>query len=155
MKQLTALALVLCSACSGYSNGNLQTGGIPTTGDQTDGGDAGSDGGDGGADAGPDAGCVAVVGMTVAAIDSCVSGSGQAAQATVYVAAPDAGNACATSITLTSATGACGGAASQGSLNAFNGVCAAMACSSPSLPGTITCTGGCTIRICDAGVCGP
>ncbi len=154
MKQLPILALVLCCACTGYSNGNPQTGGIPTTGDQTDGGGGGSDGGDAGPDGGADAGCVAVVGMTVAAIDSCHSGSAQAAQAAVSIAAPDAGNACVTSITLTSGS-ACGGTASHGSLNAFDGACSALSCSSPSLPGTITCTGGCTIVICDAGVCGP
>jgi len=61
------------------------------------------------------------------------------------------------SITLNTASTPCTGVASNGTLDAFDGGCAGIGytCTSPSLPGTLTCTypglNPCTTRICDAG----
>ena len=155
MRHLTALALAVVCACSGYTDGQNATGGGPTGLDSDGGGDGGSDGGDGGGLSGFDAGCAAFSASTLGVLDGCISSIPQPGTASVSVAPPDAGNACATSITLTTGTGACGGISSHGTLNAFSGACAAMTCTSPSLPGKLTCTGGCIIQICDGGVCGP
>jgi len=153
-----ALALVSLCACAGsYTNGGSDLlppdgGGSPLVDGGSDGGDGGSDGG---VDGGPDAGCVQATLNSVGALDYCLGP--QNAHASVSVSAPPG---CAVSITLDSASGPCTGVASHGTLNAFDGGCAGVgySCSSNSLPGTLTCTNGiaaCTIRICDAGVCGP
>jgi len=151
-----ALALVSLCACAGsYSNGGTDL--LPPDGgggSLTDGGstDAGSDGG---VDGGPDAGCVQRT-LNVGAIDGCQADA--STTASVYVSDPAQG--CTVSISLATASDPCVGVASRGTLDAFDGGCAggALSCTSPSLPGILTCTnslGFCTIRICDAGVCGP
>jgi len=162
MRNLAApFALALLCACAGYTNGPVVGGGGDAAvgnpdidaGDGGDGGDSGVD------DAGPDAGCVFRSLNGVGAIDNCAGAS--TATADLLVTAPDAGSACAVTINLNTATTPCSGFASQGTLDAFDGGCAGLGlthCTAPSLPGTLTCvtsTGTCTIRICDAGVCGP
>ncbi len=104
----------------------------------------------------PDAGCVQRSLTGVGAIDTCVNAP--SATASVYVSDPAQG--CSVSITINTASTPCTGVASHGTLDAFDGGCTGIGytCTSPSLPGTLTCTNGfntCTIRICDAGVCGP
>ena len=161
-----AVAVAMLCACAGYSFGPTQTGGIPTGGGTIDaGGDAGI--GDAGIDGGPDAGCLGRTLTSVAAIDNCPSGGVAltGTVATVDIAAPDAGNACSVTIQINSGSNPCTGVATHGTLNAFSGVCqgTGLNCSSPSLPGMLTCTNGasgCTITICpgttvDGGVCGP
>jgi len=163
----TAVAVAMLCACAGYTSGPTQTGGIPTGGGTLDGGgDAGL--GDAGIDGGPDAGCAPLTLNSVAAIDNC-PGGGVALTGTtaiVNVAAPDAGNnACTVTIQINSGSNPCNGVASHGALDAFSGICqgTGLACSSPSLPGMLTCTNGasgCTITICagttvDGGACGP
>ena len=153
-----ALGLVSLCACAGsYTNGGTDL--IPPDGGGSPLVDGGPDGGDGGSDAGvdggPDAGCVQRS-LNVGAIDNCQGDAGTTAS--VYVSDPAQG--CSVSITLATASDPCVGVASHGTLDAFDGGCAggALSCTSPSLPGTLTCTnslGFCTIRICDAGVCGP
>ncbi len=152
----SSVALALLCACAGYTSGPNQTPTTPILGGQADGG-AIADAGDAGIDGGLDAGCAALTLNTVGAIDGCLGGPAVTGTATVSIAAPDAGNACAVDIQLTTGSGPCTGVASSGSLDAFDGGCAGtgLTCTSPSLPGTLTCTGGCTIRICDAGVCSP
>ncbi|HEY6910584.1 MAG TPA: hypothetical protein VI356_14500 [Myxococcales bacterium] len=158
-----AFALAVLCACAGYSSGTSVTGGVQGGGGSFDGGgDGGIDGGDGGIDAGPDAGCAPLTLSGVGAIDTCPGGTiAQLATATVTVAAPDAGSACAVSIQINTASTPCSGLASSGALDAFNGTCqgTGLACTSPSLPGTLTCSGGCTITICrgalDGGACAP
>jgi len=154
-----ALALLSLVACEpGMSTGHNPLGDVDANGiggsvNGGDGGDAGPDGGPDAGDAGADAGCVPRT-LSVGAIDSCQGGS-QTGTASVSVA--DAGNGCAVIITTTTAM-SCNGTASGGTNDAFSGTCNSMPCISASLPGTILCsTGGtpCTIRICDAGVCGP
>jgi hypothetical protein len=153
-----ALALVCLCACAGsYTNGGTDLippdgGGSPSVDGGSDGGDGGSDGG---VDGGPDAGCVQRS-LNVGAIDNCVG----AANATASVFVSDPAQGCSVSITINTASTPCAGVASHGTLDAFDGGCAGTgySCTSPSLPGTLTCTtslGFCTIRICDAGVCGP
>ena len=153
-----ALALVSLCACAGsYTNGASDlnppdSGGSSLVDGGSDGGDAGSDGG---VDGGPDAGCVQRS-LNVGAIDNCQSGA--STTASVYVSDPAQG--CSVSISLGTASTPCTGVASHGTLDAFDGGCTGIGytCTSPSLPGTLTCTNGfntCTIRICDAGVCGP
>jgi hypothetical protein len=152
-----AIALAVICACAGYSSGTTFTGGVPGGGGTLDAGGI-PDGGDGGVDAGFDAGCAPLTLNTVAVIDTCPGGAiAQNGTATLSVAAPDAGGPCAVDITLSTGSAACTGVASHGALDAFDGGClgTGLACSSASLPGTLTCTGGCTIRICDAGVCSP
>jgi hypothetical protein len=155
----TVLALALSCACAAsYSSGDnhlndSDSGAVGNPNPIVDGGDGGSDGGD---DAGPDAGCVPRSLTGVGAIDNCTGSV--SAVADVVVAGPSQG--CAVSISLNTAMTPCTGVAGRGSLDAFDGGCAgsAFTCTSPSLPGTLTCVGGpqpCTIRICDAGVCGP
>src|SRR5712671_3719349 len=150
-----ALALVSLCACAGsYSSGGTDLlppdsgGGAGTDGGSTD---AGSDGG---VDGGPDAGCVQRT-LNVGAIDGCQGDAGTTAS--VFVSDPAQG--CTVSISLATASDPCIGVASRGTLDAFDGGCAGtFACTAPSLPGTLTCNNGftiCTIRICDAGVCGP
>jgi hypothetical protein len=160
MRTLTAaFALASLCACAGTSTGHNPLGdidgnGIGGTVDGGDGGDAG-DAGDAGADAGPDAGCVALSLNGLAVIDNCL-GSGQTGTASVSV--DDAGNGCTVGITLTTASSPCNGVASGGTNDGFSGTCSSMPCISASLPGTLLCSTGsisCTIRICDAGVCGP
>jgi hypothetical protein len=157
----TALALALLCACAGTSTGHNPLGDVDangiggTTTDGGDAGDAGDAGVDAGVDAGPDAGCVARSLSGLAVVDNCL-GSGQTGTATLAVA--DAGNGCTVGITLTTASSPCNGVASGGTNDGFSGTCSSMPCISASLPGTLLCsTGGaaCTIRICDAGVCGP
>ena len=156
MRHLAAgLALVSLCACAGsYSSGGTDLlppdsgGGAGTDGGSTD---AGSDGG---VDGGPDAGCVQRT-LNVGAIDNCQGDAGTTAS--VYVSDPAQG--CTVSITINTASTPCTGVASHGTLDAFDGGCAgSYVCTSPSLPGTLTCNNGfntCYIRICDAGVCGP
>jgi len=152
-----AAALALLCACAGYTSGEVIGGTPPGSGTSNGLPDAGDAGTDGGIDGGFDAGCAQLSLNGVGASDDCVTpGSPIAAVANVTIAAADAGNACAVNITLTTATGFCTGTASHGTLDAFTGACAALNCTSPSIPGTLTCNGGCTIRICgDAGACGP
>ncbi|HEY4885589.1 MAG TPA: hypothetical protein VII08_18325 [Myxococcales bacterium] len=151
-----ALALVSLCACAGsYSNGGTDLlppdsgGGALTDGGPPDGGS------DGGVDGGPDAGCVQRSLNGVGAIDNCAGAPN--ATASVFVSDPAQG--CTVSITLDTATTPCTGVASRGTLDAFDGGCTGgYVCTSPSLPGTLTCNNGfntCTVRICDAGVCGP
>jgi hypothetical protein len=153
-----AIALAVLCACAGYSSGTTITGGTSGGGGVLDGGGV-ADGGDGGVDGGLDAGCVPFT-RTVGAIDNCPTGS-LAGTADVNIAAADAGNACAVTMTLSTSSGACTGVASHGTLDAFDGGClgTGVTCTSPSLPGTLTCTGGCTITICpgplDGGACAP
>ena len=154
-----ALALVSLCACAGsYSSGGTDL--LPPDsggGSLTDGGSDGGDGGpDGGVDGGPDAGCVQRSLSGVGAIDNCVGAS----SATASVSVSDPAQGCAVTITINTASTPCTGVASHGTLDAFDGGCmgTGYTCISPSLPGTLTCTNGfntCTIRICDAGVCGP
>jgi hypothetical protein len=153
-----AIALALLCACAGYTNGS-PVGGGPDGGvglDQDSGPDGGADAGDGG-DAGPDAGCVPLS-LNVAAIDSCAFISPTTTTASVSVTGPAQG--CAVNISLATGSSPCLGVATHGTLDAFDGGCTGIGllCTSPSLPGTLTCTtstGTCTIRICDAGVCSP
>lgn len=157
----SAIVLAVICACAGYTSGTTVTGGVSGGGGTLDGGDGGIDGGDGGIDAGPDAGCAPLTLNTVGAIDNCPGGAiGIPASATVTVAAPDAGNsACAVTIQINTGSNPCTGFASHGALDAFDGGCqgTGLSCTSPSLPGTLTCSGGCTITICpgalDGGVC--
>jgi hypothetical protein len=160
MRHLTATLLLasLCACAGSYTNG-------PTELNPPDGGGTGSsdsgqppDGGqpDGG-DAGSDAGCVALSLNGVGAVDNCAN----APNAVASVSVIDAGQGCAVSITLDTASTPCTGVASHGTLNAFDGGCAGStySCTSSSLPGTLNCArpgfSSCTIRICDAGVCSP
>jgi len=149
---LAAVALALLCACAGYAPGEhyVSDGNeIPIGGNTTDGGhDAGPS--DAGPDAGPsDAGCTALSLPTAGVIDGCLGGTGTAS---VNVN----GTTCAVSITMTTSTGSCTGAAS-GVQDAFAGTCLSYGCNSTSLPGNVICTvpGGtsCTINICDAGTC--
>jgi hypothetical protein len=158
----SAVAAAALCACAGYTNGTSQTGFVPPTSGQSDGGGGGADGGDGGIDAGPDAGCAPLTLNTVGAIDNCPGGAVPVnGVATVSVAAPDAGNACVVNILLNTGSNPCNGTASHGTLDAFTGACqgTGLSCTSAALPGTLTCSGGCTITICpgalDGGVCGP
>src|ERR1700682_4654038 len=141
MKHLaSALALASLYACAGNTHGATDllppdSGGLALV-------DAGStDGGpDGGVDAGPDAGCVPLTLSGLAAVDGCLTRPGRvAATPTVNVAGPPG---CGVSISLTSGT-SCTGVASRGTLDAFDGGCVigpGYSCTSPSLPGTLTCT---------------
>ena len=153
-----ALALASLCACAGSTTGNTDLLGPDSGGGSgVNGGDAGTDGGTDGGDGGTDAGCVQLTLNSVAAIDNCVGAPN--AVASVSVSAPAQG--CAVSITLNTASTPCSGVASHGTLDAFDGSCAGIgySCTSPSLPGTLTCTypglSPCSIRICDAGNCGP
>jgi len=155
-----ALALVSLCACAGsYTNGGSDL--LPPDGggvSLTDGGspDGGSDAG---VDGGPDAGCVPLALNGLAVVDSCPGPQTASAFASISVNGPAQG--CAVSITLTSSNASCIGVASRGTLDAFDGGCSGIpgySCTSVSLPGTLNCSYGpasCTIRICDAGVCGP
>jgi len=158
MRTLAAASLLaLLCACSGYTSGDQSGGGGPVGNADSgqNGGDGGPDGGDGGGpDAGPDAGCVQLS-LNVQAIDSCAFITPTTTTAAVSVDSPPG---CAVSINLATASSPCVGVASHGTLDAFDGGCTGIGlpCTSPSLPGTLTCTtatGTCTIRICDAGVC--
>jgi hypothetical protein len=155
---LAAFAIASLCACAGSTVGDTDLLGPDSGGGSlVDGGDAGTDGGPDAGDAGPDAGCAQLTMNGVAAIDNCAGAAN--AVASVSVSAPASG--CAVSITLNTATTPCSGVASHGTLDAFDGGCAGngYSCTSPSLPGTLTCTypglSPCTIRICDAGTCGP
>jgi hypothetical protein len=154
-----AIALAVICACAGYSSGTTFTGGVPGSGGSLDAGGI-PDGGDGGVDGGFDAGCEPRT-LHVGAIDNCPSGT-LFGTADVNVVAADAGNsACTVTMTLSTSSGACTGFASHGALDAFDGGClgTGLTCASPSLPGTLTCSGGCTITICpglvDGGACAP
>jgi hypothetical protein len=157
---LAVLVLASLCACYGSTSGGTDLLG-PDSGGGVIQGDGGADGGDGGpdagADAGPDAGCVQLSLNGVGAIDNCLGAPN--AVATVSVSDPSQG--CTVSILLNTATSPCAGVASHGTLDAFDGGCAGIgySCTSPSLPGTLTCTSPgyspCTIKICDAGTCSP
>jgi hypothetical protein len=148
---LAAVAIV--GACYGSSNefSAGHTGGPVGSGNPVvpDGGpDAGDGGaGDGGADAG-DAGlaCTQPTITNWVAIDSCPGGSGASVAAFVSI-----DGACGADITFSDTNAPCTGVA-VGASNAFDGGCGGFAhCTSPSLPGNITCTGlatPCVIRIC-------
>jgi hypothetical protein len=159
----SAIALVMLCACAGYTSGPVVVGGTPTGGGTLDGGgDAGVGAGDGGVDGGPDAGCAPLALNTVGIIDNCLGGVPQNGTGSLNVSAPDVSSACAVTISLTTGSGPCTGFASHGALDAFDGGCqgTGLVCTSPSLPGTLTCSGGCTITVCagatvDGGVCGP
>ena len=155
----TAFALASVCACAGPTEGDSNLLGPDAGGGSIadGGGDGGSDaGGDAGADAGPDAGCVAQSLSGLATADNCPGGG--SAFAEISVAAPPG---CGVTISFTSNNSPCLGAASGGTRNAFDGGCAGLAgysCTSPSLPGTLTCVynaASCTIRICDGGTCAP
>lgn len=157
MRNLAAtFALALLCACAGYTNGSETGGGIDASLGVDSGTDGGADGGDGGQDGGPDAGCVPLS-LNVAAIDNCAFITPTTTNASVSVLGPAQG--CFVTINLATGTNPCTGVASHGTLDAFDGGCTGLpSCTSPSLPGTLTCTtltGTCTIRICDAGVCSP
>ena len=154
-----ALMLAAITACSGYTNGTYHPGdsGLPIVGGTTDAGDGGPEGGDGGPDAGPDAGCGPLTLNVVPAFNYCPNGLGVPtyAQGTVNT------TNCTIDITISNVTGPCLGAVSGGTANAFDGGCQGgfYTCTSPSLPGTLTCFYGsnssCTIKICDAGTSCP
>jgi hypothetical protein len=159
MRHLTAaFAVASLCACSGaFTNGdtdlNPPDGG--GNGGVTDGGnDAGTDAG---VDAGPDAGCVAINLTGLAAVDSCPPPQSQPATANVTV--NDPANGCGVTIALTTTNGPCGGVASHGTKDAFDGGCQGLpnySCTSPSLPGTLTCVNGtttCNIKICSGSTC--
>ena len=161
-KAAAALVLAGLMACAGYSPGTtlLGDGGRIVGGGGgdggTDGGDGGSDGGDGGpdaGDAGPDAGCAPLTLNGVPAVDGCYGSVPATATGTV-----NTGN-CTITITFSTATIACTGAVSGGTVNAFDGGCQnGYSCSSTSLPGTLNCVSGgttCAIKICDAGASCP
>jgi hypothetical protein len=123
-------------------------------------GDGGADAGDAGIDAGADAGdagCVGVSFVTAYVTDTCMSaGTPVATTATVFVDP----TTCGTTVNVGDGL-ICSGKASTAS-NAFDGGCGSGAtpCTSPSIPGTITCTtigtATCSVRICDtAGHCPP
>jgi hypothetical protein len=149
---------LLAGACAGgfapqppYSAGDAN---IPPVGIGTGdgGGDAGTDAGiDAGTDAGQDAGCAAQARSGLGVIDGCSAGQNALADISV------SGSTCAATISLTSGTGLCTGAA-HGASDAFQGGCGGYnSCSSSSLPGVIYCATGpmtsCAIAICDAGTC--
>ncbi len=153
----TALAIASICACGGsFTNGSNGLNRPDGGGNNIPGDGGGGDGGtDGGADAGPDAGCAALALNNVAVVDLC--GSPQNVQADLSVSAPPS---CAVNMTITSSTASCSGVASHGTLNAFSGTCTGLAgynCTSPSLPGKLTCVFNtpCTIQICDGGTCAP
>jgi hypothetical protein len=150
-----AIALASLCACAGYTNGSTTAGGPDgNIGlDQDSGPDGGPDGGDGGPDGGPDAGCVARS-LNGSAIDYCQGGAFTTING--FVNGPAQG--CTVEISLATASTPCRGVASSGTLDAFDGGClgTGFACTSPSLPGVLTCTtgtGSCTILICDGGTC--
>ena len=154
MRPFAAVALALSCACAGgYTQGQFLQGdgGGPPIG-IGGGGTGGQDAGDGGqdaGDAGQDAGCVETFNTAgYAAFDNCLGFSTTTANIT--------STNCDATISF-GTTQACTGTLSGGSRDAFDGGCGALACSAPSLPGRITCAGGCQINICatDAGVCGP
>src|SRR5512140_1733207 len=117
----SAIALAIICACAGYTSGTVVPAGTQGSGGSLDGG--GIDGGDGGIDGGCDAGCVPLT-RTVGAIDNCPGGAiAQLATATVNVAAPDAGSACAVTIQLNTVSTPCTGFAGSGTLDAFDGGC--------------------------------
>jgi len=160
---LAVLVLASLCACYGSTRGDTDLLG-PDSGGGVIPGDGGADGGDGGpdagADAGPDAGCVQLSLNGVGAIDNCLGVS----NAVASVSVSDPSHGCSVSIVLNTANGPCTGVASHGTLDAFDGGCAGglgypYSCTSPSLPGTLTCTSPgyspCTIKICDAGTCSP
>ena len=153
-----ASAVALGHACSGSDSAihsPLGPGGpIGTVGADAatadggaDGGDGGIDGGtDAGLDAGTDGGCAGALGLPVSvALDRC-STIAQPQSALLF------DSACAAVLYL-SQVQRCSGRLS-GSLDAFTGVCgqAALDCTSPSLPGRITChngtAAGCFIDVC-------
>jgi hypothetical protein len=130
-----------CGSGHGQGTADAGDGGV-------DGGDAGlADGGDGGTDAG----CSPLTLNGVPAVDGCFGGAPTTATGTVNP------TNCTIDISLTTATGPCIGQV-IGPSNAFDGGCEGntFTCTSPSLPGTLTCVfnGGasnCIIKICDAG----
>ena len=155
MRNLVAtFALALLCACAGYTNGS-NVGGGPDANvglDVDSGPDGGADGGDGGADGGPDAGCEART-LNGSAVDNCQGGAFSTVSG--FVTGPAQG--CNVQINLSTVSTPCLGTASRGTLDAFDGGCGPFpSCTSPSIPGTLTCTtatGTCTIVICDAGTC--
>jgi hypothetical protein len=150
-----AFALALLCACSGYTSGDSSGGGGGVgnaDSGQPDGGDGGADAGDAGSDAGTDGGCVALTLNGVGAIDGCHASASTSATGTVNLAN------CTIDIVIPTFLGPCSGTVS-GPSDAFDGGCAggSFTCTSPSLPGDMTCTAAgpiiCVVRICDAGTC--
>jgi hypothetical protein len=150
---VAATALAIVCACGAYTPGppTANDGGPPIGGGLGDGGDAGPrDGGD----AGPvsDAGCTLRALNTTSVIDNCLSQGLITGSLSV--------NPTNCSASLTAGTLLCNGTA-HGAQDAFNGACNAgyAPCTSPSLPGIITCTTGpsssCQIVVCDAGAACP
>jgi hypothetical protein len=150
----TAVALAFLAACAGsYTNGadgvnGPDSGGGGLTLDGGDAGDAGDagDGGDAGTDAGFDGGCVHQS-FNGTAVDTCFST--QPLPVTVIESACQ--------VAMDWGQSNCTGVLS-GPQNAFDGGCAGLPCTSPSIPGTITCQtagGTCTIQICNASGCSP
>jgi hypothetical protein len=149
-----ALALAVCSvllaACAGANPLFTTDGSIadPIGGGST-GPDSGADGGDAGTDGGPDAGdagCTAMSFNTTHVTDNCLV-FGAATTATVFVD----GTSCDSTIVVGDGLN-CSGKATNAA-NGFDGGCNTLACTSNSLPGTMTChaSGGgtCLVQICD------
>ena len=165
MRPAAAAAALLFAglvACSGYPSGTYRPGdgGPPIGGGTTDAGDGGPDGGFDGGDAGPDAGfdagCAPLSLTGFPAFNACPGPSGSPTSATGTVNTTN----CTIDITIAGVTGPCSGVVSGGTANAFDGGCQSgfYTCTSPSLPGTLTCLYGsniCTIKICDAGTSCP
>jgi hypothetical protein len=155
---VAATALAIVCACGAYTPGvtTAPDGGPPIGIITTDAGDAGPR--DGGGDAGPtsDAGCTALTLAGVPATDGCISNPPTMTTATGTVNTVN----CTIDISLATATTPCRGAVS-GTRDAFDGGCqgTVYTCTSPSLPGTMTCLYGtnppCYIKICDAGAACP
>jgi hypothetical protein len=148
------LAVAFCSVvAAACAEGNPQYTGDGSVGDPIGGGstalDGGSDGGDagtdGGADAG-DAGCTAASFNTTYVTDNCFV-FGAATTATVFVD----GTTCDTTVFVEDGLN-CSGKATNAA-NGFDGGCnTTLACTSNSLPGTMTCHangGSCIVQICD------
>jgi hypothetical protein len=151
---VAATALAIVCACGAYTPGvtTANDGGPPIGGGLGDGGDGGlADGGDGGPAS--DAGCTALTLSGVPAVDGCFGNAPTTATGTVNTVN------CTIDIALTTSTGPCRGSVS-GARDAFDGGCqgAFYTCTSPSLPGILTCKYGttvCYITICDAGAACP
>ena len=155
----SALALAGLLACAGgypHEVFNPPDSGLPIgSSDAGDAGpDAGHDGGtDAGTDAGSDAGCTALTLNGVPAVDGCFGNAPTTATGTVNTVN------CSIDISLGTSTGPCRGVVA-GPSDAFDGGCQGgfYTCTSPSLPGTLTCVYGttiCAIKICDAGTSCP
>ena len=149
---LAASVLALLCACAS-SDGKLSiVSDANGFGLDSDGGngDSGTDGGDAGLDAGFDGGCIHGS-FNGTAFDFGCFGPAQPMTATVFEGTQ---SFCSASIIFGNGS-RCDGVFS-GPANAFDGGCTnppLTSCTSPSIPGVITCSGGCQVRICDGGTC--